>query len=190
MGLPKRRATYEDLVSLPEHVVGELIDGEIFASPRPRMRHSVATGTIFNDLFGGFNGPPGDPAQAGGWWILFEPELHLGTDVLVPDLAGWRRVRLPQLLPDAIAQPIAPDWVCEVLSPSTGRLDRVKKMPIYAREGIGHLWIVDPAAHTLEIFRLEGDRWIVAATHADDDRARVEPFAAVELALGRWWLDG
>ena len=87
-------------------------------------------------------------------------------------------------------QPIAPDWVCEILSPSTGRLDRAKKMPIYAREGIAHLWTVDPAAHTLEVFRLEVDRWVVAATHAAGDRARIEPFTAIELALDRWWLDG
>ena len=129
---------------------------------------------------------PGGPGGPGGWWILYEPELHLGADVLVPDLAGWRHERMPAI-PNAPYVELAPDWVCEVLSPTTGRIDRIRKMPIYAREQVAHLWLVDPGLRTLEIYRLEAQRWVVVATHGGDEVVRAEPFDAVEIDLGRWW---
>ncbi len=119
--------------------------------------------------------------------MLVEPELHLGEDVLVPDWAGWRRERMP-VFPDTPAFTQVPDWVCEVISPATGRIDRSRKMRIYAREGVPHLWIVDPLLETLEAYRLEAGRWVLLATHADDEVVRAEPFAAVPLSLGRWWM--
>src|SRR3954468_4688276 len=138
MAIPARRpATYEDLCALPDHVIGELIAGELIASPRPSIPHSRASSVLSDDLGGPFDRGRGGP---GGWWILFEPELHLGADVLVPDLAGWRRERMPVLRNVAYFE-LAPDWVCEVVSPSTARVDRVRKVPIYAREGVSHLWL-------------------------------------------------
>jgi len=124
----------------------------------------------------------------GGWWVLFEPELHLEADVLVLDLAGWRRERMPEV-PDEAWCDIAPDWVCEVVSPSTGRLDRVRKMPKYAVHGVSHLWLVDPGVRTLEVYRLEQGRWSLIATHGDDDVSliRAEPFDAIELDLRLLW---
>jgi Uma2 family endonuclease len=124
---PKRRATYEDLMQVPDTKVAELIDGDLIVSPRPAVPHTHAASVIGGDLMSGFHGPPGAPPAPGGWWILLEPELHFGDDVLVPDWAGWRRERLP-VLPDAFVT-LAPDWVCEVVSPSTARLDRGRKMP-------------------------------------------------------------
>jgi Uma2 family endonuclease len=184
---PKRRATYEDLMEVPDTKVAEIIDGELIVSPRPASPHAHAATMIGVDIAGPFHRRPGDPAGPGGWWILLEPELHFSGDVLVPDWAGWRRERMP-VFPNTPAFTQAPDWVCEVISPSTGRIDRSRKMRIYAREGVAHLWLVDAIARTLEIYRLEHGRWCVAATHADDAVVRAEPFAAVELALGRWWL--
>ena len=184
----RRRATYEDVLNAPEHVVAEIIDGELYASPRPASPHAVAASAIGADLFGPFHRSPGDPAGPGGWWILDEPELHLGADVVVPDLAGWRRERLPQLANVAYFTQ-APDWICEVVSPATGGLDRVRKMRIYAREQVAHAWLVDPLQQTLEVYRLEGGRWLVASTHGGDEQVRAEPFAAVELQLARWWLE-
>jgi Uma2 family endonuclease len=125
----------------------------------------------------------------GGWRILVEPELHLGSDVLVPDLAAWRCERMPALT-DVPAFSLAPDWLCEIVSPSSGRHDRVVKMRSYAREGVGAVWLVDPLARTLECLRLEGGRWLVVSSHAADERVRAEPFDAVELRLSRWWLPG
>jgi len=122
----------------------------------------------------------------GGWILLDEPELHLQADVLVPDLAGWRRERMPEL-PDAAALDLAPDWICEVLSPSTAATDRAEKMPIYAREGVTNLWLVDPIARTLEVSRLEQGRWVLLGTWRDEARVRVEPFAAFELDLAGLW---
>jgi Uma2 family endonuclease len=183
----RRRATYDDLMRVPDTMVAEIIDGELITSPRPAVRHAHCGSVIGADLIGSFHGPPGSPDKPGGWWILFEPELHFGKDVIVPDVAGWRRDRLP-VLPDVAALEQAPDWVCEILSPGTTAVDRGKKMRIYAREGVAHLWLVDAIARTLEIYRLEHGRWCVAATHAGDAVVRAEPFAAVELALGRWWL--
>ncbi len=188
MAIEKRRATYEDLMKIPDTMVAEIIDGELIVSPRPAIPHARATAAVAGDLFGTFDRAPGDPAGPGGWWLLFEPELHLGPDVIVPDLAGWRRTRLP-VLPNVAAFEIAPDWVCEVISPSTGAVDRGRKIRIYAREQVSHLWIIDPILRTLEVYRFEGSRWVVAGTYAGTEAVRAEPFAAVELRLARWWLE-
>jgi Uma2 family endonuclease len=185
----RRRATYADLLAVPEHLIAEIIDGELITSPRPALPHALAGSAITSCLFERFNGPSGGPDRPGGWWILFEPELHLGEDVLVPDVAGWKRERMPTI-PDSAFFDLAPDWVCEIISPSSGRLDRTRKMPIYARERVDHLWLVDPTARTLEVYRLDAGRWIVASTHGGPEPARVEPFAAVDVDLHRWWREG
>lgn len=184
----RRRATYDDLRAVPEHLVAEIIDGELYATPRPASPHALAASAIGSDLFGQFNGPPGGATKPGGWWILDEPELHFGPDVIVPDLAGWRRERMPSL-PDVAAFEQAPDWVCEVVSPRTGAIDRGRKMRIYAREHVAHLWMVDPLARTLEIYRLEAGRWVVITTHAGSERVHAEPFDAVEIDLSGWWME-
>jgi len=120
--------------------------------------------------------------------ILSEPELHLGNDVVVPDLAGWRRERLSRV-PNEPYFSLAPDWLCETPSPSTARIDRTHKLAIYAREGVRHVWLVDPLARTLEVLALEGGRWMIAETHAGGDVVRAAPFAAVEIELARLWID-
>ena len=185
---PKRRATYDDLREVPEHLVAEIIDGELLTSPRPASPHALAASAIVSVVFDRFNGPPGGAGAPGGWWILVEPELHFGDDVLVPDLAGWRRDRMPAF-PDVAGFRLAPDWACEVVSPSTARIDRGRKLRVYARERVGHLWLVDPLARTLEVFRLEDERWVVAATREGSAAVRVEPFDAVEIDMARWWPD-
>jgi len=166
----------------------EIIDGDLYASPRPASPHALASSAIGSDLFGRFNDPPGSEPGPGGWWILIEPELHLGPDVLVPDIAGWRRERMP-VLPNVVGFTLAPDWLCEVVSPSTRALDRTRKMRIYARETVPHCWLVDPLTRTLEVYRLEAGGWVLTDTFGGATRVRAEPFAAVELDLRRWWLD-
>ena len=183
----KRRATYEDLMEVPDTKVAEIIDGELVVSPRPASPHARAASALGGALYGPFDRDPGSPAGPGGWWLLLEPELHFGEDVVVPDWAGWRRDRMLQM-PRVPFFTAAPDWVCEVISPSTGRIDRSRKMHIYAREGVGHLWLVDPLVETLEAYRLEAGRWMVLGTRAGDEVVRVEPFEAAELDLARWWL--
>ena len=187
MKLLRRDASYDDLVKVPEPLVAEIIDGDLYASPRPASAHAVAASAIGGDVNGSFHHPPGRAGRPGGWWILFEPELHFGRDVLVPDLAGWRRERLP-VLANVPAFELAPDWVCEVVSPSTGAVDRGRKTRIYAREGVAHLWMVDPLARTLEVYRLERARWVDAATCAGAVTVRPEPFDAIAIDLDRWWL--
>jgi Uma2 family endonuclease len=182
-GLTKRAATYEDLLKVPDHLVAEILEGELYATPRPAVPHALAASALGVELGGPFQQGRGGP---GGWWILFEPELHLGADVVVPDLAGWRRARLPRL-PDAPAITLAPDWVCEIVSPSTEALDRVPKLRIYAREGVSHMWFVNPRVQTLEILRLENGVWVLIATHDGDASVRAEPFEAVPLDLFRLW---
>ena len=189
MPVGKRRATYDELREVPDTMVAEILDGELFATPRPASPHARAATAMGSDLFGQFDRSPGDPAGGpGGWWLLFGPELHLGEDVVVPDVAGWRRDRLP-VLPEVAAFTQAPNWVCEVVSPTTATIDRARKMRIYAREQVAHLWPLDPLQRTLEVFRLEGDHWVVAPVHAGTPAVRAEPFDAVELQLARWWLD-
>ena len=183
---PGKRASYQDLSALPPHQVGEIIDGVLYAHSRPATRHARAASVLGGELEPSFGRGRGGP---GGWVILDEPELHLGSepDVLVPDLAGWRRTRMPEL-PDAAYLTLPPDWVCEVLSDSTRKLDRSKKVPVYARERVVHVWLVDPAAHTLEILRLDGESHRLVGTFADDAPCRAEPFDAIELDLGALWM--
>jgi Uma2 family endonuclease len=184
----RRRATYADLVEVPDHMVAEIVDGDLYTAPRPASPHATAASVIGGDLNGAFHRPADGPGRPGGWWILDEPELHLGPDVIVPDLAGWRRERMP-VLSDVAYFDLAPDWACEVVSPATGALDRTRKMPIYAREGVGHLWLVDPISRTLEIYNLNASRWVVVSTHGGKEAVRAAPFDAIELDIGRWWLD-
>ncbi len=179
----RKSATYADLEALPEHVVGELIAGELHVSPRPAAPHTVAASRLGGALSGPFDEGRGGP---GGWIILDEPELHFGEDVLVPDLAGWRRERMPRP-PRTAAFTLAPDWVCEVLSPSTAALDRGIKLPVYGREGVRHVWLMDPEARTLEVFRLEGGRYMLLVTHTGLARVRAEPFETLELDLSFLW---
>lgn len=189
MTKPARRpARYDDILDVPDTKVAEIIDGEVIVSPRPASPHANAASGILSDIHGEFHRPLGDRGHPGGWWILTEPELHFWDDVLVPDQAGWRRERVPKLA-NVAAFTDAPDWVCEVISPSTGRIDRSRKMRIYAREGVGHLWLVDPLLRTIEVYRLTDGAWVVAAVHAGDVPVRIEPFEAVELDVARWWLD-
>ena len=186
MGHPaktQRPATYADLCALPEHLVGEILGGELIASPRPAGRHAVASFAASATIGPPFQFGDGGP---GGWRLLFEPELHLGSDVLVPDLAGWRIERMPEP-PTEAHFTLAPDWVCEILSPSTAGIDRVRKMPIYARSEVSHAWLVDPAERTLEVFRLERGRWLVLGAYAEDALVRAEPFDAIEFDLLRFW---
>jgi Uma2 family endonuclease len=180
----KRTATYEDLLQVPEHLVAELIDGELYTSPRPASRHARAAGAIYSRLSRLFD--EGDDGP-GGWWIVFEPELHLGGDALVPDVAGWRRERVPEF-PDVVVWTIAPDWVCEVLSPGTAKLDRLLKLPKYAREGVEYAWIAEPMTRTIEVHQLIDGRMELVAVHTGDGAERIAPFDAVEIPLDRLWL--
>jgi Uma2 family endonuclease len=180
-----RPATYDDLVKVPDIMVAEIVDGELHASPRPAPRHAYAASALGTEIGGPFQRGRGGP---GGWWILDEPELHFGRNVLVPDVAGWRRARMPRL-PATAYFSLAPDWVCEVLSPSTALLDRVKKLAIYAREQVAHAWLIDPIARTLEALRLDGGYWTILGIHAGSEVVRAEPFADIELELALLWAD-
>ena len=184
MGDPlRRRATYQDVLDAPPNRVAELIDGTLHTYPRPAPRHALAASRLGMWFGSGFGGGGDGPL---GWWILDEPELHFGEDVLVPDMAGWRVERMPEL-PDAAYFELAPDWICEVLSPSTAAVDRADKLPRYAGQGVRHAWLVEPSVHTLEVFRLERERWSLVQTARDDDRLRAEPFEEAELDLGSLW---
>ena len=177
------RATYQNVLDAPAHRVAEIVDGALYTQPRPAPPHAVASSCLGGELTGPFAHGRGGP---GGWWIIDEPELHLGEDILVPDLAGWRRERMADL-PDTAYFTIAPDWVCEVLSASTRRLDLHGKRPVYAREGVGYLWLVDPADRTLEAFELHEGQWLLIASAKDDDPVSIRPFDAITFNLSDLW---
>ena len=181
----KKYTVYDEFLALSDHQVGEIIAGELITSPRPGPRHARASSILGGEITGPFDKGKSGP---GGWWILDEPELHLSADIIVPDLAGWRKDKLPVLPIDKPYFEVAPDWICEVLSEKTARLDRVKKLPIYAKEKVSHAWLIDPVAKTLEIFRLETSGWLLLKTVSGDDRIRAEPFDAIEIELGALWL--
>jgi hypothetical protein len=181
----KRRATYQDVIDSPEHMIAEIIGGKLRLSNRPAGPATAVASAVGEELGPPFKRGRGGP---GGWLILDEPELHLGDEIVVPDLAGWRRERLP-LVPDAAFITIPPDWVCEVLSRSTERTDRMEKMPLYASFSIPYAWLVHPHRRTLEVFRLRDGQWVTIAAHKDTERARIEPFEAIELDLAVLWAD-
>ena len=172
---------YQELEALPENLTGEIVNGTLHAHPRPAGPHAMVSSSIGMEIGIPFYKGRGGP---GGWWIIDEPELHLirDTEVFVPDIAGWRRERMPAIPSDHRFE-VVPDWVCEVLSPATAKLDRIEKMPLYAKYGVGHLWLVDPLARTLEAFELRDDQWSVIGLFKDEAKVRVEPFAEVEFSL-------
>lgn len=184
----KKRATYQDVIDAPENLVAEILDGELHLFPRPRPRHARNASALGAFLIGAFdfglNGP-------GGWTILDEPELHLGPerdrDVVVPDIAGWREGRLIETPDEPAFITVIPDWLCEVLSPSTARVDRMKKMPIYAREKISHVWLADPVERTIEVLRFERGRYVLVGTYGGDEPVRAEPFEDVEIPAAFVW---
>jgi Uma2 family endonuclease len=186
MNLPAwRRATYEDVVAAPRDRVAEIIDGELHLSPRPALPHAAAASALGEELGPPFKRGRGGP---GGWLIVDEPELHLDADILVPDLGGWRRTRM-DVLPRAPYVTLAPDWICEVLSPSTEKIDRTGKLQIYARAAVSHAWLVNPDQRLLEVLRLGPEGWLRVGAYHDDARVRAEPFDAIELDLSVLWVD-
>jgi Uma2 family endonuclease len=186
---PPGEATYADLEALPERYVGEIIAGTLYAQARPAYPHgnaALAIGASLRVACGRRRGIDG--GQPDGWWFLPEPELHFGLDVLVPDIAGWRRERMPEI-PDVPWTDLAPDWLCEVASPSTEQLDRGPKLQIYHRAGVSHVWLVEPLARRIEVLRRSAEGWLLVATHLGEAEAGIEPFAAVPLLLAELWLD-
>jgi Uma2 family endonuclease len=183
---PDVEAAFE---AVPPEMVAEILDGELFAFPRPARPHTRSASRLTMKLGSAFDLGDSGP---GGWVILDEPELHLGPkpDKVVPDLAAWPRESMPDALGDEDTPAyydVAPAWVCEVISPRTERVDRGKKMRIYRREGVAHLWLLSPLQRTLEVYRLEGGRWVLLDTYEDDAKVRAEPFEAMELDLSAIW---
>ncbi len=185
-GFLKRRATYQDVLDAPDDKVAEIIDGELFLSPRPARRHTIATSNLFGALGPTLGGA--GRGGSGGWRILFEPELHFADEIVVPDLAGWRRDRDLEE-PNEAFFIVPPDWICEVLSPSTEKLDRTRKLRIYAGAGVQHAWLVHPIWCSLEVLRFDRGNWTTIAVHAGDSLVRAEPFDAIELDLSALWRD-
>jgi Uma2 family endonuclease len=179
------KTLYEAIEALPEGITGEILHGQLHTQPRPAMRHGVAASSLGAELIGPYSRGRGGP---GGWWIVVEPELHFvrDTEVLVPDIAGWRRERMPEIPPDQRCE-VVPDWICEVLSPSTRSKDREIKLPLYARYGVAHAWIVDPDAETIEAYELRGAEWTQLAVYGADDTVAAAPFEAAVFRVADLW---
>jgi len=178
-----REATYDDLLAVPPPLVAEILYGRLRTHPRPAPRHTHAFSALGGRLFDPSGTGRGGP---GGWWILDDPEIHLGRHVVVPDIAGWRRERMPAL-PETAWFEVTPDWVCEVLSAATAQTDRSSKLPLHGEHGVGHVCLVDPALRTLEAYELKDGRWLLLATLKEDEQVRLPPFDALEFSLGVLW---
>jgi Uma2 family endonuclease len=182
----KRKATYEDLFNIPENMTGEIINGELIVTPRPSRKHIYTASRLDKEIGPAYELGRGGP---GGWIILIEPEIKLGGEhVMVPDLAGWKKERFPKEEPYNWIS-VAPDWVCEILSPTTAITDKTEKMPIYAQYGVSFLWLVDPINKTLDVFRLKEGEWVVAGLHLGEARVRAVPFNEIEINLSDLWLE-
>jgi Uma2 family endonuclease len=173
----KKNAKYADLYTIPDTWVGEIIHGDLYAFPRPRTMHSRALTRLMQALL-----RYDDDDSADGWIILYDVEIWFGKNLLVPDVCGWRRSKLPEL-PDVATMKLAPDWVCEGLSPSTFRLDKGPKREIYAKGGVGHLWFADPGLHSIDVFALERKSYKFVRSAGGDDKIALAPFPhAIDLA--------
>jgi Uma2 family endonuclease len=178
----KHPAVYADLEDLPIGWVGEILDDTLYAHPRATIGHARVESSLAAHLIDAFDFGRTGP---GGWWILMQPELHFGRDVFVPDLVAWRKEKLTR--PPEPHEPwmtVVPDWVCEILSTSTGRLDRSKKLPKYHRLGVQHAWLIEPVARTLEVLERSERGWLYLQTFGGDDHVRAPPFDAISLELG------
>jgi Uma2 family endonuclease len=177
---------YEAYLRVPEHQHAEIVNGTLYVMTRPGPRHADAASLLGAELVGPFRRGRGGP---GGWWIIDEPELQLvPKEPVIPDLAGWRVARMPQL-PETACFTLVPDWVCEVLSRSTEKIDRDEKLPYYAQHGVLHAWLLDPIDRRLEAYSLDGEtkRWREVRIHQGDTVIRAAPFDAIELDLGALW---
>jgi Uma2 family endonuclease len=179
----KRNATYADVLAAPEHVIAELMEGSLYLHPSPPLAHVAVSSALTFELGPPFSRGRGGP---GGWHILPKVEVHLGANVLVPDLSAWRHERLPELRDEPFLT-LTPDWICEITTPQTADFDRQQKLPLYARAGVAFLWIVDPWQRSLEAFRLEAGQWTPLGSWKNDALVRAEPFSAVLLELGVIW---
>jgi Uma2 family endonuclease len=179
----KQSDVYQDLLNLPENIIGEIINGELHTQPRPAPRHALASSSLGGELDGPYFKGRGGP---GGWWIIDEPEIHLGDDVLVPDIAGWKKERMPKL-PETAFFDVSPEWICEVLSQNTVRKDRIFKMPLYAKYGVQHIWLLDPLAKTLEVYQLETQYWKLIGTFSGNDNVSILPFQEINIELSFLW---
>lgn len=182
----RKPARYEDLFTIPANTTGQIVAGELIVTPRPSRQHVKAATALGSELTFPFDFGRGGP---GGWVILVEPEIQLGGHILVPDLAGWRKERFP-VAEDHNWISAIPDWICEIISPNTVRLDRITKMSIYGDHGVPHVWLVDPVAKTLEVFGLEPSKgWLTLGLYAENQAIRAEPFQDAEIALEHLWME-
>jgi len=180
----KKKTVYDDLYNLPENMIGEIIDGELVASPRPSIEHIHAGATLGNELGHPYSLGRGGP---GGWVIYPEPEIAFGSDILVPDLAGWRKERF--LRPKGQNWiTVIPDWICEIVSPSSVRIDRIKKLGIYAQHKVSYFWLIDPLAKTVDVMGLSDGKWLLLAVYGENDKVRAEPFTEIEIDLAGLWF--
>ncbi len=180
----KGGAVYDDVIAAPDNKIAEIVEGSLYFSPRPSLRHTKASSVLGADILDAFQRGRRGP---GGWLILDEPELHLSGDVLVPDIAGWREERVTERL-EGTGMQLAPDWLCEVLSPSTERFDRRQKLPRYALAGVMHIWLVDPSAKRLDVHGRHDLEWVRLETHTGDAIVSAPPFECVPIELAPLWV--
>ena len=181
---PIEQSVYDAFLALPDTVIGEILNGELNTQPRPGPRHALTCTRIGADIGSGYSRKQADKD---GWWILDKSGIHINaSSLVVPDLAGWRKTTLPEL-PETPYFETTPDWVCEVLSPGTAKIDRTIKLPIYANNGVQDLWLIDPIEHLLEAYTLKDQQWVLSSAHKDDDKVSIPPFDAISIALDELW---
>ena len=184
----KKLHTYEDILRLPPNLRGEIIFGELLASPRPSPAHQKAMAKMTSRLDGKLGEASG--GRKGEWLFLTEPELHLASHIVVPDIAAWRINRVSSDFYSKAWISVIPDWVCEIQSPSTARIDRVTKRRVYLELKVPYYWLLDPIAKTLETMKFNGENWLSTGSFGGDDLVRVEPFLELEMDLSLFWVPG
>lgn len=180
--VPTFEELWKQIERLPEGVTGEILDpGVITTMPRPVARHRRAQRNL-QDALRGLDGGVGGT----GWWIEQEPDVRFGDRTTSPDIAGWRVERCPDP-PDGSPITLLPDFCCEVLSPSTARKDRKKKLPLYAKFGVEWIWIIDPDLYLVEVYQSFNGKPLLIETAEENDKIKLPPFD-LEIDFSRFWI--
>ena len=179
--------TVDEWLREPAEKRYELIDGDLIEKAAPDFSHGSAQAGLIAHLHPWFHQRDGGD-RPGGWWIASEVDVVLDDNGFRPDIAGWRRERVPEM-PKTRPVRVRPDWICEIVSESNATTDTIKKLRRYHQAGVPHYWLLDPATRTLAVYRHAAEGYQSVLVAEAGETARAEPFEAIELRIAALFGD-